>query len=69
MPTGDGWNEPHSKATTDAAKRTAENLTLVPLDEGGIQIEMHAGGWDIEIEIDEDGTVVDVWTQDLRDVA
>lgn len=60
----DDWYEPGSKRTTDAARRTAENFQLVPLQDGGCQIEAHAGGCDVEIEIADDGRIVAVlWGQ------
>lgn len=46
--------------TTEAALKTADNFTALPMDDGGLMCEIHAGGADIEIEIDPDGTVVGV---------
>lgn len=56
----DGWDGHGSKAPTDDAIRTAANLVPVPGGDGSIQVEMHAGGADIEIEIAPDGTVKSV---------
>ncbi len=58
---GDGWHGPGSKAPTVAAIETADNLTPVPMSNGGLQLELHAGGMDIEITINPDGQVVDVY--------
>ena len=57
----DGWNGPGSKAVTAEAIETAANMRPVPANEGGIQLELHAGGVDIEIRIDPDGTVKSVY--------
>ena len=42
------------------AEATAANMTKVPLRSGGVQLELHAGGMDIEIEIAPDGKVSSV---------
>jgi hypothetical protein len=60
LPTEDGWDSYGGKPTTEAARRTAENLTIVPTSTGGVQIELHAGGMDVEIEIDFAGQVSSV---------
>jgi hypothetical protein len=52
----DGWS-PGRKAPTEAALATASNMTVCPLSDGSVQVEMHAGGADIEIEIGPDGLV------------
>jgi hypothetical protein len=57
----DGWHGPKSKAITSAAIDTADNLTPVPCSDGGLQLELHAGGVDIEITIRPDGQVADVY--------
>ena len=54
------WDSYGGKPTTEAAIKTARNLVGIPLRTGGIQIEMSAGGADIEIEIDPDGKVSSV---------
>ncbi len=62
----DNWDFRGSSAPSDAALRTAGNLTAVPLGSGGLQLEMHAGGCDIEIEIDTLGKVTAVaWQRRL----
>ena len=42
---------------TEAAIATADALARVPLYDGGIQVELHAGGYDIEIDIGPDGKI------------
>ena len=60
----DNWDFRGSSAPSDAAMQTARNLTAVPLGSGGLQLEMHAGGCDLEIEIDILGRVTAVaWSR------
>lgn len=60
----DNWDFRGSSAPSDAAIRTAMNLTAVPLGSGGLQLEMHAGEADIEIEIDTLGKITAVaWSR------
>ena len=40
-----------------AARELILNLSIVPLQNGGIQIEMHGFAGDVEFEIDPDGKV------------
>lgn len=54
--TGDGEMVP----STDRAIQTARHLVGVPTTEGGFQIELHAGGADIEIDIAPSGEVTAV---------
>jgi len=55
----DGWDGYDGRAPTSAAVHAAvaikQNLALVPLSSGGVQLEAHAGGLDLEIEIGPDG--------------
>lgn len=57
----DGWDGYRGKAPTNEALATAANLCVIPLPNGGVQIEMHAGGADIEIEICAHGKVRGVY--------
>lgn len=54
---GTNWDGYGARPITDAALRAADALEFVPDVEGGVQIELHAGGADIEIEIDQHGWV------------
>lgn len=56
------WDGHRGRPPTEAALKTASNIVVVPLSYGGLQIEMHAGGMDIEIEINSDGVVSSVYT-------
>jgi len=56
----DDWDGMGSAAPSDAAIKTARNVGAVPLGHGGLQLELHAGGADIEIEINNLGKVVGV---------
>lgn len=51
------WDSYGAERITLEAVNTANALTAVPLSDGGIQLEMHAGGIEIEIEIDSTGKV------------
>jgi hypothetical protein len=67
----DGWDGPKSAQVSDLAATSALTVLaqllvasgarllpqLFPLHDGGIQAEWHAGGDDIEIEVDRDGRV------------
>jgi len=52
-----GWDGPGSIAPTAEAVSTAEYMTVAPGGDGSLQIEMHAGDADIEIEVGADGKV------------
>lgn len=55
--TKEDWDSYGGVPTTEAAIATARKLVGVSMSNGGVQIELHAGGWDIEIEIMPDGRV------------
>ena len=58
-----GWDGRGSIAPSIEAIRTTACLTACPLGDGGIQIELHAGGVDLEINIGPGGSVRSVsWT-------
>jgi hypothetical protein len=54
-----GWDSYGGAALTeealDAADAVAAGWHAVPTGDGGVQLEVHCGGWDIEIEIGADG--------------
>ena len=52
-----GWDGHDGQPITPAALDTAGHLCVTPLSSGGLQIELHAGGADIEIEIGADGSI------------
>lgn len=52
-----GWDTYDGEPISPMAIRTAEHFTAVPLSTGGIQLELHAGGVEIEIEVTETGRV------------
>lgn len=56
-----GWDSYEAKSISPQAIRTAESLEAVPISNGGIQIEMHAGGVDLEIEVTPTGRVDSVY--------
>jgi hypothetical protein len=60
----DNWDMRGSAAPSDAAIRTASGICAVPLGSGGIQLDLYAGGGEVEIEIDAVGAIVGVaWTK------
>jgi hypothetical protein len=61
MPTEKDWDSYGAEPTTEAAKDTAAAMTLVPVNDGGVQFELHAGGAEIAIEVGADGTVTSVF--------
>ncbi len=52
------WDGRHSLGPTNAALDTARAMSCCPLGSGGVQIELHAGGFDIEIEVNHFGKIV-----------
>jgi hypothetical protein len=46
---------------TGHALRTASAVVAVPMEDGGIQIELHAGGVDLEIVVASTGAVKSVY--------
>jgi len=62
----DNWGDPGSKKPTAAALKTAEAIYFVPLSDGGVQIEIHAGGMDIEIIVSPEGTIQDVYAENAN---
>lgn len=58
------WDGRGSAAPSAKAIRIARGTAAVPLGSGGIQIELHANGSDVEIELNEWGEIVGVgWTK------
>jgi len=53
----DNWDSYKGKKPTAAALATARWVLAVPIADGGVQIEMHAGEADIEISIAPDGRI------------
>lgn len=56
----DGWDGRGSAAPSPKAIQTAQNMSACALGYGGIQLEIHAGGSDVEIEIDAQGQIIAV---------
>lgn len=57
------WDGYDGARPSRSAIETIQCLTAVPLGSGAIQLEMHAGGADIEIVIGDDGRVASVYWQ------
>lgn len=54
---GPGWDSHSAKEITFAALRTVESFAVVPCTHGGVQLEIHRDGFDIEIEIGRNGKI------------
>ena len=62
LPDHPGWDGySTSKAITPEARDALHGLSVVPLSNGGLQIEFHAAGLDVEIEVPPDGKRGSVW--------
>lgn len=57
----DNWDGRRSAAPSKEALGAASCMCPVPLGSGGVQLELHAGGAEVEIEIDQSGKVVSVF--------
>lgn len=53
----DGWNGRYSVATTQAARETVSNLVVIPSNDGGLVIDLHAGGMEVEVSVEPDGRI------------
>lgn len=51
------WDSYGAKPITSRAIMTLENFSVVPLSNGGIQLEAHQGDTHVEIVIGPDGTI------------
>ena len=51
----ENWDSYGGKPPTDKAMKVATGLNAVPTSEGGIQLEWHVNGWDIELAFDANG--------------
>jgi hypothetical protein len=58
---GENWDGHGAGPVPEAAIRTVEALRVVPLSSGGLQVELHAGGGDLEVEVAADGRVRSVF--------
>ncbi len=54
---GDSWVRDGGKQITHAAMQTVESFAVVPCTDGGVQLEVHRDGFDIEICIAPDGRI------------
>ena len=54
---GPNWDGYGGKPITPAAVKTIEHFAAVPCSDGGIQLEIHRDGFDIEIVVGPDGTI------------
>lgn len=59
LPTEPDWDSYGALPPTQEARNTLDALWVVPMNNGGVQIELHVGGKDIELEINPDGSIGD----------
>jgi hypothetical protein len=52
------WDSYGGSPITEAALATVGSISVVPCSSGGIQLETHRDGFDIEIEIGPDGYII-----------
>lgn len=53
----EGWDSYGAAPVTQAALDVVRCIAVVPTVNGGVQVEWHANGWEVEIEVDPDGEV------------
>lgn len=56
----DGWDGYDGSPVSKAALETARFLSFSPYGDGSLQIELHAGGVELEIVLDVNGQVEEV---------
>lgn len=54
------WDSYGAPRISEKAIDTLESFSVVPCSSGGLQLEVHRNGFDIEIEISPDGKIEDV---------
>lgn len=59
----DDWDSYGAEHVTDEALAVLRNLCAVPLKDGGIQIEWHCSGWDVEVEVNRHGVPVAFYSE------
>lgn len=53
----DGWDSYDGKPITKEAMLAVDSVSVVPCSDGGLQLELHRDGFDIEICIGPDGRI------------
>jgi hypothetical protein len=56
-----GWDSHAAIKISEHAIRTLANFHVVPMNDGGIQLEAHCGGKDLEIEINPAGQICSIF--------
>lgn len=56
-----GWDSYGAPPITEAALRAADTVTFVPTNDGGVQVEIHTNGQEVEVVFDKAGAIEDVW--------
>lgn len=57
---GDNWDEEGAVAVTNAAAHTASHTQVIPAKDGGMVLQLGAGGIILEVFIDPNGAVREV---------
>ena len=55
-----GWDGYDAPKISEKAIKTAKAIQIVPMSNGGVSIEWHAGGVDLEIDINENGHIMSI---------
>ena len=59
LPNWDSYGgRPSSRLALDGARRFFDGAQVVPMSDGGIQLEWHLPGFDLEIDVAPDGSLV-----------
>lgn len=58
------WDSYAAKPISRAALDAVGRIAIVPCADGGVQIELHQGGYDVEICFDAAGHIEDVFVDD-----
>jgi len=53
----EGWDLVNAKRISAKAIAAVDETSVVPCSDGGLQLEIHRDGFDIEIEISEEGKI------------
>lgn len=61
-----GWDSDRGSPITVNAIATVQSFATVPCSSGGIQLEVHRNGFDVEIDIEPDGRISSVFVGRAR---
>jgi hypothetical protein len=61
LPKEADWDREGAPPTSAEAIKTLQEFSVVPCSSGGLQLEVHRDGFDIEIVIRADGRIESAW--------